>query len=535
MKKELLSQAVILLVSGLLSSCQKTDSLSQTEEYSPESVILEEQYYEKTEGQTVLGDVIDIPYSIENLLTAYNNLSTSTKSQIDVEDIKPTHYYVRFYPKSIEELDILRNIKPYVFLSEIPLDRKIVIGGSSYHDPSIPEDLPTYQYTVIPVERWESLQADVPVEMEILIKAFIPDYDEAYTTKSAAAFGIPTGAYESLLKEAYRITGNAYDKLPQTKVSWNPSGRIRAYDDDFGTMVAVPGVRIRATHLLNVKETLTNEYGYFSLPSFSNPVNMRIIWESDDWDIRNGDVGQATYDGPQIYTSSWQCNIGADEKEDVRFATIQRATYRYFYGGIAGLQRPVFSNKLKICQINESNSNTGVFTNVLGWHIRLWTKKQNDEYRGIKFMYYNTLHELSHAAHYSNNQSDFNSYSQAIKESWADFAALMIYEEEYGQYSNMELYVRENNWPYFDDKEYSPIFLDLKDDYNQQTAAAPGYVLPTDTVSGYTNAQLCGILNNQTYTISILKARVKAEKPAGVTDAQIDALFIQYEHVLANH
>lgn len=96
MKKTLKTISVILTVTGLLSSCQKTDSLSQTEEYSPESVILEEQYYEKTEGQTVLGDAIDIPYSIENLLTAYNNLPTSTKSLIDEKDIKPTHYYVKY-------------------------------------------------------------------------------------------------------------------------------------------------------------------------------------------------------------------------------------------------------------------------------------------------------------------------------------------------------------------------------------------------------------------------------------------------------
>ena len=143
------------------------------------------------EGQTVLGDVIDIPYSIDNLLVAYENLPIETKSQINLSYIQPTHYYIRFYPKSIAELDILRNIKPYVFLSETPLDRKIEFGGTSYHDPSIPEDLPTYQYTVVPVQRWIELEKTVPVESEILIKAYMPDYDEAIRLNPKRSMAFP--------------------------------------------------------------------------------------------------------------------------------------------------------------------------------------------------------------------------------------------------------------------------------------------------------------------------------------------------------
>ena len=141
---------VISIISSLIA-CQKAEEtqLVFDENISGEIGLMEE--FVTTEGQTVLGDVIDIPYSIENLLKAYENLPAQTKSQISPDDIQPTHYYVRFYPKSIEEQDILRNIKPYVFLSETPLDRKVVVGGSSYHDPSIPEDLPTFQYTVVPV------------------------------------------------------------------------------------------------------------------------------------------------------------------------------------------------------------------------------------------------------------------------------------------------------------------------------------------------------------------------------------------------
>lgn len=50
------------------------------------------------EGGIVLGQTIEIPYSIENLTKAYNNLPPATRSVIDLSAIKPTHYYVRFTP-----------------------------------------------------------------------------------------------------------------------------------------------------------------------------------------------------------------------------------------------------------------------------------------------------------------------------------------------------------------------------------------------------------------------------------------------------
>lgn len=324
---------MIVSIITVLMACQKMDeSLLVIEDNGLDKVEFDDEFV-TTEGQTVLGDVIDIPYSIENLLKAYENLPVQTKSQIDPEVIQPTHYYVRFYPKSIEEQDILRNIKPYVFLSETPLDRKVVVGGSSYHDPSIPEDLPTFQYTVVPVARWAELERTVPVEAEILIKAYIPDYDEAYTTKSEERYGIPAAAYEELLKEAYRITGNQY--MPETKSSWNPNGRIRAYDNINNSMTAVPGVRVRATHLLKVKETLTDDDGRFTLPSFNSSVTYKLIWESDNWDIRDGLTGQAVYDGPTS-NSQWFPEIGSSNEKSVRYAATHRAAYKFYYKDIDG-------------------------------------------------------------------------------------------------------------------------------------------------------------------------------------------------------
>lgn len=513
---------------SLLIACQKSDEtqLLFDDNTSDEVGFLGE--FVTTEGQTILGDVIDIPYSIENLLKAYENLPAKTKSQINLEDIQPTHYYVRFYPKSIEEQDILRNIKPYVFLSETPLDRKVVVGGSSYHDPSIPEDLPTFQYTVVPVARWAELERTVPVEAEILIKAYIPDYDEAYTTKSEHEYGIPTSAYEALLKEAYRITGNKYEDMPETKASWHPSGRIRAYDDEISAYNPVKGVRIRGTHLLKVKETLTNSQGQFTLESFSNSVSLKIIWESDDWDIRDGLIGQATFDGPQLNNQTWFCDIDTTHQKNVRYAAIHRAAYRYYYDDIGGLARPVIANKLKICQRDTYDIHGGVFNlnEATGLSsIEIFTKNSSGAYKPMNVIFFVAAHELGHAVHYSWTGSDWSDYCGSIKESWGVFTSSILFQKEYNR--TPDRYFR---WPLppdngTSDLHYTPIFLDLYDDINQHDYYTP---CPDDEVTGYTPALLNTLLIH-THTLLSLKTKVKQNKPNGVTDEMINTLFNVYE------
>lgn len=68
-----------------------------------------------SEDQTVLGDIIEIPYSMENLKLAYDNLPVQLRSEISIEDLKPTHYYVRFHPKTEAELDTLRGLSHILY------------------------------------------------------------------------------------------------------------------------------------------------------------------------------------------------------------------------------------------------------------------------------------------------------------------------------------------------------------------------------------------------------------------------------------
>ena len=85
-------------------------------------------------------------------------------------------------------------------------------------------------------------------------------------------------------------------------------------------------------------------------------------------------------------------------------------------------------------------------------------------------------------------------------------------------------------WPtYKNDKAYSPIFIDLIDEYNQMTSKGSNF--PNDQVSGYTMYKLNQILK-KTYGLSSLKANLKSsDKPTGVSDTKIDLLFKKYEEI----
>ena len=97
---------------------------------------------------------------------AYENLRSDLKADIIIET---THYYVKFKPKNEDELNLLKQDRT-LELYDYPLDYEIIEGQEVYHDPEIPDTMPTYQYCAVPVNY------NFPnVEYEILEELFIPE------------------------------------------------------------------------------------------------------------------------------------------------------------------------------------------------------------------------------------------------------------------------------------------------------------------------------------------------------------------------
>lgn len=497
MKKKL-SYIFILL----LCSCTSIDIL--TTEYDSDNSYTG---HLLKEGQVILGEQIQIPYSIDNLMLAYNSLPSETRATIDTTLIKPTHYYVKFAPKNQDEVDILRNISPRLMLNDVPLDYEIKIGGTFYHDPCLPDTIPTFSYATIPLELYNDIIDTLSVQSEILIKAYMPDYN-IYGTKSSE---IPS-FYEVLIKEAYKITNNTYEQIIDTKgSSFVPSGRIMAYDDKYNGLIPISKVRVQGTHLLRTVQTLTDDGGYYRLSEFKNPATMKVLWESDDWDIRSGYIGQAFYQGPKIDSGTW--NLYADNSdaysETIRYAAIHRAAHRYYYGNNCWLSRPNNKRKEKIGYFHSQlNGAYGDYSTQIGSSI--WTDIRiagKDLYglRNPSSIFSTTCHELGHASNYINATSNYTHSTSQLLESWARFAQYILTIQEYkelGKESTLYTYPLSSTTMYAPDNEfnfqyrnsaslyniYTSLFIDLYDDYDQ--SEWPGFanditLYPKDRINGF--------------------------------------------------
>ncbi|MBY0424897.1 MAG: hypothetical protein K2Q22_04605, partial [Cytophagales bacterium] len=106
-------------------------SCNQKSEVSPEGSNTQ------AEGMVKLVRKLENPYSVSNMQRAYANISKSD-ARIALSEIvvATTHKYIKFKPKNVEELAVLKQDSSLV-LYTYPLDYEIS-QGSAYHDPSVP-------------------------------------------------------------------------------------------------------------------------------------------------------------------------------------------------------------------------------------------------------------------------------------------------------------------------------------------------------------------------------------------------------------
>ena len=190
-----------------------------------EGATLKEEYAFK-EGQMILGEQLENPYSVENMQRAYDSLQVQNKLKTGLK-IETTHLYVRFRPKSDKELNLITR-DTILEIYDYPLDVKIKRGGTHYHDPSVPANEITWQYTVVPVD-----YTFPKVQYQKLADLYLPEESNELTEVKSA-----TTDYFNWLKletEALRITGNLNttdtngNKLKSS--SWRPQGTIKVWDD----------------------------------------------------------------------------------------------------------------------------------------------------------------------------------------------------------------------------------------------------------------------------------------------------------------
>jgi hypothetical protein len=216
---------------------------------------------ESSETKTLLGKKLENPYTVENMQKAYENLmqNSQLKSKVSL-NISTTDYYVRFFPKDDEELQLLE--KDSLFLFNYPLDYEIEEIGDYYIDPKENKEDGQWYYTSVPMD-----YKFPDVEYEILADLYLPesvDDDDERDLKSTGS----NQFLDELEDEALKITGNYTENegsMLKRHKKKHPTGYVRVYDTERKALVGVEGVRVRTRRWFKYSYAHTTSTGYYRI------------------------------------------------------------------------------------------------------------------------------------------------------------------------------------------------------------------------------------------------------------------------------
>lgn len=221
----------------------------------------------------------------------------------------------------------------------------------------------------------------------------------------------------------------------------------------------------------------------------------------------------------------------------LRHATIHRAAHRYFYESIGGIKSAtILFDKLKIGY--KDNEGTGVNWGDSWFElptIKIHGKDNNGAYWDSNQIFSTTVHEIAHSTHMNvmGGNVQFIQVSKIIRESWPEAVQWFITRMEYNergvanydrpQFVTDPINNRADHKQWWDNTfshDYTPVFIDLVDNFNQTSG-------PVDNVPGYTMQGIEGFLTD-VYVLSSLKEQLKANRPTGITNQDIDNYLAYY-------
>lgn len=206
----------------------------------------------------IIGEKLGNPYSIEVMKRACDLLYPPTRGETPVSDsiIVPNVKYVRFLPTDSTQLNLL--VDSDLELFNYPLDYDILGDPSDYHDPNLPPEQITWQYTVMPIDQTPPIS-----NVEVLDVGFIPELTD------------PMGEYDltAIDQTANDLVTNEFikDKTEGAGIAGGESSpndwssmiiRVRDSDDPLSVR-GVKGVKVRARNVWKIRTDYTDSLGRY--------------------------------------------------------------------------------------------------------------------------------------------------------------------------------------------------------------------------------------------------------------------------------
>jgi len=447
--------------------------------------------------QTKSGETIDVvsylgrqfqvsrePYRLDDAQGSFERyLSKEGYSSKDIK-LKPTHHALKVQPQSIDQLYYLENDRNlivlyapfgYNLLYDTTRDNSDICNYKSLDVNDVIDccntDMESNEIKVYPVYILWPVSKQIPDQLsyEYCYEAFFPEQN---TEKSDPIISDwENEAFFGALDRGSSITGT-----------------LRVFDNRLNEYVPVPHALLRyssydwETTLYQMHTARTLEDGSFSIERAIHPTTpLELILTNDKFVIRDSltsnikTISLGSVLGYQLQGNPVQIDLPVDF-----FLDVYNAADYYFYGENDLLDQvekyDTLGTKISIYAIDTPGVYLGVFNYASTPYINIWNYYKSN-YTGASSKVFGTVnHELGHATNYARYGKTYTSQTPSfIKESFASFFGWYNVSQYYSSVASSHSIVHSictqgrQSWTTSSSNlNYTPIYIDLFDDYNQQ-------------------------------------------------------------------
>jgi hypothetical protein len=541
------------------------------------------------EGQTVLGEKLPNPFTVENMKAAYSILGGSS-----TDNIVTNQKYVRFLISNPEESKKLEELG--LILSTIPLDYEVLQYGTFYNDPKLNNQVWMYT-TVSPTFDFTGFQ------FQIIDDLFLPNLTIG-TTQYNSIFN--SFDHEDLIDQALKLKGYGNETTEKT-IKYRPKGYIKVQQKITSTTnVPVKKLQIRSRWWFDWGIGYTDDNGYFECSAqyrknrnvniicvFENQyVNIRAIKGVQFWDMfftERKNIGQ--YQNSNLESINYLFQNSTDINSDTKRKwmachAINSIREHHLYCTQNGVITPPSNLNLWLTNANANGTSMSTFAaapmlkqisnnSLLINGVQLFLVSSGHPWFAVGmqvleqyppditynyseesyFYEYSDriteifYHEFAHASHYNNvgnnywidyiqyivthlgygNPTDSGSGRIAISEAWAEFCASRFAHLRFGSTtslgSNTWLGKIENFYPNTGTSFWNWIPDGVMHDLTD--IGEPVFTNVVDNVSGYTISQCFGSMDADVISVNGYRNRFKLEY-GSAQHLEIDELFKSY-------
>ncbi|MEN1785338.1 MAG: hypothetical protein AAGF77_09380 [Bacteroidota bacterium] len=375
-------------------------------------------------------------------------------------------------------------------------------------------------------------------EEELAVLRFYLPKDKSgktYTFQEAKAKGYSMPAlildYDSVLSylnEEGTSDPKGSPELASRRRKWAPHGRLTVWDNVVNKKLPVRGahVKVRKWGLLVIRKAHTNSNGEFrTRKTRTKRVKYAVYFENrhKKFRVKAGNIFvNAKHRGTRRYKrKGWYQHFSAHRSR--YYAEVHNGTMDFYDRAVGkfGLKHPN-SNWIRInaqynrqagryLDLNPNGTIPWIPTLSLNAEIKVGRLRRSTPMQSDR-IYALMIHEMTHASHYRLDRSmfinpaGFSCRLKTLMESWAEGVETVVTNDRYLELDrNYQASVRIRNFRPLDlynsqrqdnvinpgDKEfYTPIVIDLVDNYNQNVGIPNNIPRPRDRVSGYSLRQI---------------------------------------------